>query len=115
MSITDTNHNAKSFHYQLIVVSCLPVSGIHFIDAQMLQVSGISKYLWRPKDIVSDLLVLKLASSDTVKKSTDIIMICEDPAAVGSLCTSLYFSRLGLYAVNTKVLYANMQVSFLWC
>ena len=62
----------------------------------MLQVAGISKSLWRPKDFASDLLVLKLASSDTVKKFTGIIMISEDPEAVGSICTSLYFLRLGL-------------------
>ena len=78
----------------------------------MLQVSGIYKDLWRPKDFSSDLLVLKLVSSETVKKLTDIIMIGEDPAAFGSICTSLYLLRLGLYAVNTKFLDANMRRIF---
>ena len=74
-SITDTNNNAKSLCCHLIEVSCLQVSGIHVIDAQMLQVSGISKDLWRPKYFSSDILVLKLASSETFKKLTDTIMI----------------------------------------
>ena len=81
----------------------------------MLQVAGVSKDLWIPKYFASGILVLKLYSSDTVKKLTGIIMIGEDPEAVGSLCTSLYLLRLGLYAVNTKVLDASMIVSFLWC
>ena len=81
----------------------------------MLQVAGIYKDLWIPKYFASDLLVLKLASSDTVKKLTSIIIIGEDPASVGSLCTSLYFLILGLYSVNTKVIDANKQVSFLCC
>ena len=57
----------------------------------MLQVAGISKDLWRPKNFAYDLLVLKLASSETVKKLTDIIIIGENPEAVRSLCTSIYF------------------------
>ena len=78
----------------------------------MLQVVGISKDLWRPEDFASDLLVLKLASSDTVKNLTGIIMVGEYPVEVGILCNSLYFLRLGLYAVDTKFLDANMRVSF---
>ena len=68
-----------------------------------------------PKGFSSDILLLKLVSSETVKKLTDIIMIGEYPASVGILCTSLYFLRIFLYAVNSKVLDANMQLSFLWC
>ena len=85
--ITDLNHNARILLYQLIGCSCLPVSGIHDIDPQMLQVYEISKDLWRPKDFASYLLVLKLDSSGTVKNFTDTIMIGEYPASVGSLCT----------------------------
>ena len=75
MSIADPNNNANSLRYKLIGGSCLLVASIHDIDAQMLQVSGISKDLWRPKYFVSDLLVLKLASSETFKKLNDTIMI----------------------------------------
>ena len=114
-STTDPDHNDKLLFYHIIVGSCLPVAGIHVIDAQMLQVSGISKNLWRPKDFASDILVLKLASSETVKKLTGIIMIGDYLETFFSLCTSLYFLRLGLYAVNTKVLASNMRVYFLWC
>ena len=113
--ITDPNQNAKSLRYQLIEGSCLPVVGIRVIDSQMLQVAGISKDLWRPKDFAFDILVLRLDSSDNVEILTYIIIIGEDPAAVGSICNSIYFLILGLYAVNTKVLDANMRVSFLWC
>ena len=80
----------------------------------MLQVAGIYKDLWRPIYFAYNLPVLKLTSSETIKKLTDIIMIGKYPAAVGSLFTSLYFIRLGLYAVNTKVLDAKIRVSFLW-
>ena len=96
--------------YQLIGGSCLLVASIHVIYAQMLQVSRISKDLWRPKYFESDLLVLKLTSSETFKKLTDTIMISEDLAAFVSLCTSLYLLRLVLYDVNTKVLYTNMRL-----
>ena len=88
--ITDQNHYVKRFCYQLIGGSVLPVAGIHVIDTQMLQVAVISKDIWLPKNFSYDLLVLKLASSETVKKLTDIIMIGEDTAAVGSLCTSFH-------------------------
>ena len=81
----------------------------------MLQVSVISKDSWRPNDFESDILVLKLASSETVKNLTYIIMIGKDPEAVGSLFTSLYFLGLGLYSVNTKFLDTYTQVYFLWC
>ena len=81
----------------------------------MLQVSDIYEDSWHPKDFAYDILVLKLASSETVQKLTGIIMIGDYLETFGSLCTSLYFLRLGLYAVNTKVLDANMRVSFLWC
>ena len=114
-SITYPNHNAKILRYHIIEGSCLPVTGIDVIGAQMLQVAGIYRDLWRPKDFAFDLLILKLASSETVKNLTDIIMIGEDPEAVGSLCASPYFLRLGLYAVNTKVIHATMRVSFMWC
>ena len=60
--ITDPNHNTKSFYYQLIKGSCIPLEGIHDINAQMLQVEGISKYLWRLKEFASDIQILKLAS-----------------------------------------------------
>ena len=115
MSITDPNHNSKRLRYQLIGFSCIPVVGIHVIDSQILQVAGISKDLWCPKDFAFYPLVLKLASSDYIKTFTNRIVIGEDPEAVDSLCTSLYFFRLGLYDVNTKFLDANMLVYFLWC
>ena len=99
--------------YQIIEGSCIPVAGIHVIDDQILQVAEISKHLWNPKYFASYLLFLKLASSETIKKLTDIIMIDEDPEEVGSLCNSLYLLRLGLYAANTKFLDANIRVSFL--
>ena len=101
-SITDTNNNAKSLCCHLIEVSCLQVSGIHVIDAQMLQVFSISNYLWRLKDFASDILVLNLDSSETVKILTDTIIIGEDSAPVGSLFTSLYFLRLGLHSSGYK-------------
>ena len=113
--ITDPNHNVKILHYKLIGGSCISFAGINVIDAQMLQVAGISKDLWRPKYFEFYLLVLKLALSETVKNLTDIIMIGEDPAEVFSLFTSMYLLILGLYAANTKVLDENMGVSFLWC
>ena len=93
----------------------MPVAGINVIAAQMLQVADISKDLWRSKDFASDILFLKLDFSETVILLTDIIMIGDYSSAVGSLCNSLYFLRLCLYAVNTKVIDANMRVSFLWC
>ena len=72
-STNDPNHNSKILHYQLIGGSFLLFSGIHIIDSQTLQAAEASKDLWRTRDFAYYLLVLKLASSDTVNKLVDLI------------------------------------------
>ena len=64
---TDTNHNMKSGRYQIVGVSCAVTIGTCVLDANILQLSGISSDLWRPIEFASDFLVLKLASYETVQ------------------------------------------------
>ena len=57
----------KSWRYQIVGGSCAVTIGTCVLDANILQLSGISADLWRPIDFASDLLVLKLASYETVQ------------------------------------------------
>eukprot|EP00957_Ditylum_brightwellii_P178697 13611206-Ditylum_brightwellii.AAC.2 len=63
---TDINHNMKSWQYQIVGGSCGVTIGTCVVDAEILRITGISADLWHPVDFASDLLVLKLASYETV-------------------------------------------------
>ena len=70
------------------------------LDPELLHVTNIGIDLWRIKDYVSDLLVLKLVSSTKVGSLCNIVGTEEDPVIVTVLGVSLCFMRLQLYAVN---------------
>ena len=69
VGIIDTNHNGKKFYYQHIGGSCISMVGNHINDIVILQLGGVSKSLWKVKDYALELIVLKLASAGTSKKS----------------------------------------------
>ena len=72
------------------------------VDADILRQSGVSTELWRPTDFASDLLVLKLASCESVQKihqhmssGLSDALACD----VGSLMVTLTMIRLRLFSV----------------
>ena len=110
--VVDSNHNTKSFRYQLIGGSCVMIMGNHIIDPELLRLSGVSKELWRISDFASDLLPLKLASKDTVLKLCSLQNESEESISV--LCITLYLARLKLFAVNTSNLEYQRRIALLW-
>ena len=60
----------------------------------------IAQDLWRMKDYASDLLVLKLASLETVTAVLSL-PLCHDPNSVQALCVTLLFMRTHLFAAKS--------------
>ena len=58
----------KSMQYQLVGVSCSVTIGRCVVDAEILRQSGVLTEIWRPTDVASDILVLKLESYKSVQK-----------------------------------------------
>ena len=110
--MVDTNHNAKYSWYQMIGGYWETVMGKYFLDPWILKLAGVSQELWRIQDYASDLLVLRLASAETIYK----VNLVED-LGVGSkafLDSTLYFTRLRLFAVNSKVLGFKERIMYTW-
>ena len=116
---TDTNHNMKSWRYQIIGgggdvgISIGKVK----IDTDLLRLGGVSHDLIRPKDFASDNLVKALVSYETIKKVKDASVefgstIEGDKAA---LAATLFFMHLQLYSINAKSVTSKHQVVYLWC
>jgi hypothetical protein len=100
VGMIDPNHNAKNHRYQILGGSSSTWIGNYIIDGKLLRLAGVSQLLWRVKDFASDLLVLKLASLDTVEKLC--LLGNEDEGSVGVLCAALYFMGAQLTSVNSK-------------
>jgi hypothetical protein len=93
---TDTNHNHKNLKYQVFSGgSCCSGIGNYVFDQGLLPLSGIPVELYRSGDFASDLLVLRLASFNTID-CLCTLALTEDPATVSVMCLGLYFSRLNL-------------------
>ena len=83
------------------------------IDSGMIVVSLTSNKLFEVKDFACDRLVLDLCSADTVSKILNLED--EDPVTNITLCLTLYFMRVHLFAVNCKgQLSANERIVMLW-
>ena len=113
---TDSNHNAKSIVYQIIGGSNLSYIGKIPIDADLLRLADITQEFWRTQDFASDLVVLKLASSETIdsllKLPTENYSYTY--SNLNALMLTLYFIRLRLYSINGSYLLAKHRVRFLW-
>ena len=115
---TDTNHNCKSWRYQIIagggVVGC--TMGKYVIDAGLLRMGGVAMDLLRPPDFSSDHLVLKLYSDDCLRKiflaDSKFGSTCNGDKVV--LAMTFFFLRLHLHTVNAQVP-ATYRVQYLWC
>jgi hypothetical protein len=98
---TDTNHNMKNLHHQMIIRgNSFATVGIYGKDAGLLVTAGIAEELWNIKDFASDLLVIRLASAQTATKILKLTN--QDIATQLVLTVSLLFMRAHLYAVNYK-------------
>ena len=88
------------------------IMGNHSLDPALLHLAGVSAELWRVKDWASNLVLLRLASENTVAKVAKLVN--EDVESVPVLCVTLYFLRLKLFAVNTSKENFRDRVCFLW-
>ena len=68
VAVVDTNHNFKNCRCQFAGYSSVMIMVVHMVDAVLFIVAGVSEEIWRVKDWSSDLLVLNMASADTVNK-----------------------------------------------
>ena len=66
----------------------------YVIDTELFRQDGDWVLLWRIKDFASNVLVLKLALLDTVKKIFQLEG--KDKGSVAIVCVSLYFLRVRL-------------------
>lgn len=83
------------------------------IDCGLLKCTKIGQDLFRPKDFASDLLVLRLASHDTVAKI--LSLESSDPQSQITISLSLYFMRVHLACINMKGrLKPKERISMLW-
>ena len=113
---TDTNHDIKSWRYQIIGGSCIATVGKLVVDSDLLRQAGVSSELICPKDFASDLLVKKLTSYDTLQK-LEALLASDAPNAyadAGALAATLFFMRLHLHAINGIDVPARQRAVYLW-
>ena len=77
------------------------------VDAEILRQSGVSTELWRPTDFASNILMLKLASCESVQKihrhmssGVSDALSCD----LGSLMVTLTMIRLRLFLVKSSLM-----------
>ena len=100
-AMTDLNHNVKNFRYQEIISgNKMKTIGNTFVDTELLNLANIAKELVYIKDFASDLLVLRLASSETVQEIMELLV--SDTKSVCATCVTLLFMRAHLYGVNCE-------------
>ena len=73
--------------------------GDQALDPALLPFAGVAQELWRVKAWVFDLVVLRLASANTVAKVS--MLVNEEAGSSGSSCVTLHFMRLKEHAVST--------------
>ena len=115
---TDPNHNTKSWRYQIIAdggtVGC--TLDQYMVDAYLLRLVGISMELIRSNDFASDLLPLKIFSTDTIQK----LMEVEDDLGStssgdkGVVAGKMFIICLNLHAINDKAIPARHCVVYVW-
>ena len=101
--LTYVNHNSKSLRYQLCGGSCVTTIGHHVLDADLLRVAGVTNELFRVQDFASDASVLRLFSSSSIQKLSNVLSEGEKDFSagdIGCLSLALFMVRLHLHAVN---------------
>ena len=90
--MTDCNHAAKNIQSQLVLGSDIVTGGNALFDVGILHLAGVSIDLYRVSDYASDVVVLKLCSSETIDKLLNLVVTSkEDPLNVACMAISLYF------------------------
>ena len=114
VGLVDPLHNAKNCRYLAIVGgSCVVWMGMHVIDPGLFIVAGVKKELWRVKDWASDQVVTALASPNTVTRLAGL-RGSEDMGTISVMCSTLFFLRLRLYAVNGHGIPARERITYIW-
>ena len=112
MGVIDPNHNDKGFRYQFIGGSSAVCMEPYIVDTYLFVIAGVPIVLWRVKDFASDLLVLRLASQETVDRI--YALEGEDLGSVAVTCVTLYFVRARLLSVNAKSLNYRVRITLMW-
>ena len=87
--------------------------GFHMVDCGLYRISGVVLESRRVKYWSSDLLLLVLASADTVGKIARLAAT-EDIGTAAVMCVLLYFTRLKPFSVNSKKCGWQKRVVFFW-
>ena len=111
---TDTNHNVKKSHFQLIIGgNVVEIIGVYLIDPGLLKVAEIRSRLWTVKDFASNLLILQRTSAATFPSVLQVH--CSDPKSQNILSLTLFFMWMHLFSMNCKEkLNAKERVMMLW-
>ena len=113
--MTDCNHAAKNIRSQLVLGSDIVTGGNALFDVGILHLAGVSVDLYRVSDYASDVLVLKLCSSDTIDKLLNLVVTTqEDPLNIAFMAISLYFLRTLLCAYNADDISSEGRITMLW-
>eukprot|EP00918_Siedleckia_nematoides_P032584 GHVU01070779.1.p1 GENE.GHVU01070779.1~~GHVU01070779.1.p1 ORF type:complete len:762 (+),score=80.80 GHVU01070779.1:258-2543(+) len=111
--MVDPNHVAKAYRSQIVLGSRSLTMGDSVIDPGLLMVAGVNSDLYRVQDFTSDLLVLQLCSGNTLQQLLSI-QASEDVSSIVVTGLTLFFLRVFLIAVNSKVDVLDRPY-FLWC
>ena len=113
--MTDCNHAAKNIRSQLVLGSDIVTGGKALFDVGVLRLAGVSVDLYRVNDYASDVLVLKLCSSDTIDKLLNLVVTSkEDPLNVSFVAITLYFLRTFICAYNTDNISSEGRITMIW-
>ena len=113
--MADCNHAAKNIRSQLLLGSDIVTGGKAVFGVGILRMTGVSVYLYRVNDYTSDILVLKLCSSDTIKKLMNLVITSkEDPLNIASIAITLYFLRTFLCVYNGEDITSKGRVTMMW-
>eukprot|EP00918_Siedleckia_nematoides_P081091 GHVU01177873.1.p1 GENE.GHVU01177873.1~~GHVU01177873.1.p1 ORF type:complete len:768 (+),score=67.45 GHVU01177873.1:515-2818(+) len=110
----DPNHVAKAMRSQLILGTCVIIMGSTAFDPGLFYAAGVKTELFRVDDYTSDGLVLQLCSASTLK-CLQRIAATEDASSVAVTGLTLFFLRIFLEGVNSKVEMGVVnRVAFMW-
>ena len=117
VTMADCNHAAKNLRSQLVWGSNIVTGGDVAFDVAILRLAGVSSAseLYRVEDYTSDVIVLKLYSSDTIFRQLKLIEIgVEDPLNIAFMAMSLYFLRTFVCVFNGDELSSEARITMLW-
>ena len=114
VAMTDCNHAAKNPRSQSVLGSSIVTGCDAAFDVSVLQLAGVSSELYRIDDYASDVIVLKLCSSDTIFKLLKLIeMGGEVPMNITFMAMCLYFLRTFICAFNGDHISSEARITML--